>query len=65
MNHIADIDNDMIDLVNGGASLAASITVAADGTLTNSYTLGSKSGSFSVQIPAELVQRTGTFSFAA
>lgn len=64
MTCIAEIDNDMLDLVNGGASYSATFTVAADGTLTNSYSFGGKSGSFSVQIPAELVQRTGSITFA-
>ena len=48
----------------GGGAFAISFTAAADGTLTNSYTIGGKSGSYTFQVPADLVKKTGSFTFS-
>ncbi|MBZ5769427.1 flagellar hook protein [Rhizobium sp. VS19-DR104.2] len=65
MNNIIELDIAQLDLVSGGASTVAStVTIGADGAVSGSYTFGSKSGTFSASLPAEVVQKAGTFSFS-
>ncbi|QCJ00965.1 Blp family class II bacteriocin [Agrobacterium larrymoorei] len=65
MSNITEINTDMLDLVSGGASTVAStVTIGADGAVSGNYTFGSRSGIFSATLPAEVVQRAGTFSFS-
>ncbi|MBO9136713.1 MULTISPECIES: flagellar hook protein [unclassified Rhizobium] len=65
MNNIFELDIAQLDLVSGGASsVASTVTIGADGAVSGSYTFGSKSGTFSASLPAEVVQKAGTFSFS-
>ncbi|NTG90893.1 flagellar hook protein [Agrobacterium rhizogenes] len=62
MSNITEINADMLDLVSGGASTVASTVTI--GAVSGSYTFGSRSGTFSATLPAEVVQKAGTFSFS-
>ncbi|CUX06912.1 conserved hypothetical protein [Agrobacterium fabacearum S56] len=65
MSKMIEINSDMLDLVSGGATTVAStVTIGADGAVTGNYSFGSRSGSFSAKLPAEVVQKAGTFSFS-
>jgi hypothetical protein len=65
MSKMIEINSDMLDFVSGGATTVAStVTIGADGAVSGNYTVGSRSGSFSAQLPAEVVQKTGTFAFS-
>lgn len=64
MLNVSELQDEMLDLVSGGGAFAFSFTAAADGTLTNSYTIGGKSGTYTVHVPADLIKKTGTFTFS-
>ncbi len=65
MSKITEINDDMLDLVSGGATTVASkVTIGADGAVNGTYTFGSRSGTFSATLPAGVVQKAGTFSFS-
>jgi hypothetical protein len=65
MNTITEINTDMLDLVSGGASsFASTVDIAADGTVSGTYTLGDRSGSFSSKLSIP-VYKAGTVSITA
>jgi hypothetical protein len=64
MLNVSELNDEMLDLVSGGGSFSFSFNAAADGTVTNNYTFGGKSGSYTFQVPADLVKKTGTFTFS-
>jgi hypothetical protein len=65
MNSITELDNNVLDLVSGGATpYASTVSIAADGSVTGSYKFGDRSGTFATTLSIP-VYKAGTVSISS